>query len=86
MKKLELALGVLAATAGISSRIDKPLLDRNGSRIEWFTRVETPGDNQGTGNTSNDVQWVKATVSPHNPDVFSFEQVIVAPNLQAYVP
>jgi hypothetical protein len=67
-------------------RIDKPLLDRNGSRIEWFTRVETPGDNQGTGNTSNDVQWVKATVSPHNPDVFSFEQVIVAPNLQAYVP
>jgi hypothetical protein len=29
---------------------------------------------------------VKATVSPHNPDVFSFEQVIVAPNLQAYVP
>jgi hypothetical protein len=67
-------------------RIDKPLLDRNGSRIEWFTRVETPGDNQGSGNTSNDVQWVKTTVSPHNPDVFSFEQVIVAPNLQAYVP
>jgi hypothetical protein len=67
-------------------RIDKPLLDRNGNRIEWFTRVETPGDNQGTGNTSNDVQWVKATVSPHNPDVFSFEQVIVEPNLQAYTP
>lgn len=67
-------------------RIDKPLLDRNGNRIEWFTCVETPGDNQGSGNTSNDVQWVKATVSPHNPDVFTFEQVIVAPNLQAYVP
>jgi hypothetical protein len=67
-------------------RIDKPLLDRNGNRVEWFTRVETPGDNQGSGNTSNDVQWVKATVSPHNPDVFSFEQVIVEPNLQAYLP
>jgi hypothetical protein len=67
-------------------RIDKPLLDRNGNRIEWFTRVETPGDNQGAGNTSNDVQWVKATVSPHNPDVFSFEQVIVEPNLRAYTP
>jgi len=67
-------------------RIDKPLLDRNGNRIEWFTRVETPGDNQGSGNTSNDVQWVKATISPHNPDVFSFEQIIVEPNLQAYTP
>jgi hypothetical protein len=29
---------------------------------------------------------VKATVSPHNADVFSFEQVIVEPNLQAYTP
>jgi hypothetical protein len=65
-------------------RVDKPLLDRNGNRIEWFTRVETPGDNAQSA--SNDVQWVKATVSPHNPSVFSFEQVIVEPNLVTYVP
>jgi len=51
-------------------RIDKPLLDRNGNRIEWFTRLETPGDNQQSG--SNDVEWVKATVSDENPEVFSF--------------
>jgi hypothetical protein len=65
-------------------RVDKPLLDRNGNRIEWFTRLETPGDNAQSA--SNDVQWVKATVSPHNPSVFSFEQVIVEPNLMTYAP
>jgi hypothetical protein len=65
-------------------RIDKPLLDRNGNRIEWFTRLETPGDNQQSG--SNDVEWVKATVSGDDPEVFSFEPEIVAPNLSAYVP
>jgi hypothetical protein len=65
-------------------RVDKPLLDRNGNRVEWFTRVETPGDNAQSA--SNDVQWVKATVSPHNPGVFSFEQVIVERNLVSYAP
>lgn len=64
-------------------RVDKPLLDRNGNRIEWFTRVETSGDNAPS---NNDVQWVKATVSPNSPEVFSFEQEIVAPNLVAYTP
>src|SRR5262245_23766885 len=67
-----------------SFRSDKPLRDRNGNRIEWFTRVETPGDNQQSG--SNDVEWVRATVSDDNPEVFSFEPEIVAPNLSAYVP
>jgi len=65
-------------------RVDKPLLDRNGNRIEWFTRVETPGDNAQSA--SNDVQWVKARVSKGDPEAFSFEQELVAPNLQAYVP
>jgi hypothetical protein len=65
-------------------RVDKPLLDRNNNRIEWFTRVETPGDNAQSA--SNDVQWVKATVSPQNADVFSFEQVVVEPNLVTYTP
>jgi hypothetical protein len=69
---------------GDEENFDKPLLDRNGNRIEWFTRVETPGDNAQSA--SNDVQWVKATVSPHNPSVFSFEQVVVEPNLMSYAP
>ena len=38
-------------------RIDKPLLDAQGRRLENFTRVETFGDNQANGN--NDVHWVK---------------------------
>jgi hypothetical protein len=64
-------------------RVDKPLLDRNGLRIQYFTRVETPGDNAPT---NNDVQWVKAVVDEDNPEVFDFEQEVVGPNLQAYTP
>lgn len=64
-------------------RVDKPLLDRNGLRIQHFTRVETPGDNAPT---NNDVQWVKAVVDEDNPEIFDFEQEIVVPNLQAYTP
>ena len=59
-------------------RVDKPLLDRNGHRIEHFTRVETPGDNAQSAN--NDVQWVKVNVDSRNPEVFSFEQEIVEAN------
>jgi hypothetical protein len=33
--------------------VDKPLLDRGGKRINFFTRCQTPGDNQANGN--NDV-------------------------------
>ncbi len=65
-------------------RIDKPLLDRNGNRIEHFTRVETPGNNAQSG--SNDVQWVRATVDTSNPEVFEFEQEVVRANLPTYVP
>ena len=69
-------------------RIDKPLLDRNGFRIENFIRVETPGDNSPTNNVdnSNDVQWVKVTVDSSNPELFSFEQEVVEANLVPYVP
>lgn len=65
-------------------RVDKPLLDRNGNRIEHFTRVETPGNNPQSG--SNDVQWVKVTVDDKDPEVFDFEQEVVEPNLVPYVP
>jgi hypothetical protein len=65
-------------------RVDKPLLDRSGNRIEHFTRVETPGDNAQSA--SNDVQWVKVTVDPSDREVFDFEQEVVDGNLPAYVP
>jgi hypothetical protein len=65
-------------------RVDKPLLDRNGNRIEHFTRVETPGDNAQSG--SNDVQWVKVLVDTDDPEVFTFEQEVVEPNLVPYLP
>jgi hypothetical protein len=65
-------------------RVDKPLLDRNGNRIEQFTRLETPGNNPQS--ESNDVQWVKVTVDSSNPEVFDFEQEVVRPNLVPYVP
>ena len=60
-------------------RIDKPLQDAVGNRIEHFTRVETPGDNAQSG--SNDVQWVSVAVDPSDPEVFSFKQEVVAENL-----
>jgi hypothetical protein len=59
-------------------RVDKPLLDSNGARIENFTRVETFGDNQGNG--TNDVNWVKALVDPQSRDVFAFQAQIVPAN------
>lgn len=65
-------------------RIDKPLLDAAGNRIETFTRVETPGDNAQSA--SNDVQWVSVAVDPRDPEVFSFQQEIVPANLPAYLP
>lgn len=65
-------------------RVDKPLLDRAGHRIEHFTRVETPGNNAQS--QSNDVQWVKVTVDASNPEVFDFEQEVVPANLVSYIP
>jgi hypothetical protein len=59
-------------------RIDKPLLDSAGRRLENFTRVETFGDNQANGN--NDVNWLKVTVDPRSREVFSYEAQIVPAN------
>ncbi len=62
-------------------RVDKPLQDTSGRRVENFTRVETFGDNQATGNS--DVHWVKALVDPNSRDVFAFQAQIVPANLVA---
>ena len=62
-------------------RIDKPLLDASGRRLENFTRIETFGDNQANGN--NDVHWLKVTVDPRSRGVFSFQAQIVPANRTA---
>lgn len=55
-------------------RIDKPLIGSTSRRrLENFTRVETFGN--------PDMHWVKATVDARDPNVFSFRQQIVEPNL-----
>jgi len=59
-------------------RIDKPLQDANGKRLENFTRVETFGDNAVNG--LNDVHWVKALVDPQSRDVFAFQAEMVPAN------
>jgi hypothetical protein len=62
-------------------RVDKPLLDAQGRRLENVTRVETFGDNQANGN--NDVNWLKVLVDPSSRDVFAFQPQIVAANRTA---
>jgi hypothetical protein len=64
-------------------RIDRPLLDVNGLRIQNFTRIETFGDHADNG--TNDVQWVKALVDPGTPEVFAFQPQIVSANLKPYL-
>jgi hypothetical protein len=59
-------------------RIDKPLLDAKGQRLENFTRIETPGSNAANGN--NDVQWVKVFVNPRSREVFSYQNQVVPGN------
>jgi hypothetical protein len=63
-------------------RIDKPLLDSSGKRLENFTRVETFGDNAANG--TNDVNWVKALVDPSSRDVFAFQPQIVPANIVSH--
>ena len=66
-------------------RVDKPLLDADGYRIENFTRVETFGDNADTtSNGSNDVHWLKVLVDSHSRDVFAFQPQIVPANVATY--
>ncbi len=62
-------------------RIDKPLLDAQGRRLENFTRVETFGDNAANGN--NDVNWLKVKVDPQSREVFSYQAQIVPANRTA---
>lgn len=62
-------------------RVDKPLLNASGQRLENFTRVETFGDNAANG--LNDVHWVKALVDPRSRDVFAFQAQIVPANRTA---
>jgi hypothetical protein len=59
-------------------RIDKPLQDSQGRRLENFTRVETFGDHQENG--TNDVQWLKVLVDPSSRDVFAYQPQIVPAN------
>jgi hypothetical protein len=59
-------------------RVDKPLLDATGRRLETFTRVETYGDNAPTG--TNDVNWVKVLVDAKSREVFAFQPQIVPGN------
>ena len=65
-------------------RIDKPLLNAQGQRLENFTRVETFGDNQANGN--NDVNWLKVLVDPASREVFAYEPQIVPANRTAVPP
>jgi len=58
-------------------RVDKPLFGSASRRmIENFTRVETIGH--------PDTHWVRATVDPNDPNVFSFRQQIVKENCAAH--
>ena len=52
-------------------KVDKPLINQV-NLVKNFTRVETFG--------SPNIHWIKVTVSPKNPNVFSFEPVIVPGN------
>lgn len=55
-------------------QINKPLQgSKSKRRIENFTRVETFG--------SPDVHWLRASVNPEDPNLFSFQQEIVEANL-----
>lgn len=62
-------------------RVDRPLLDAQGRRLENFTRVETFGDDQANG--LNDVHWVKVLVDPRSREVFAFQPQIVPANRSA---
>lgn len=56
-------------------RIDKPMLTgAKKTRVDNFTRVETFG--------SPDVNWVRVTVDPRDPNVFVFKQALLdAPSM-----
>ena len=56
-------------------RIDKPMVaPASGRRVQNFTRVETFGP--------DDVHWVRGSVDPRDPEVFTFVQEIVEENVE----
>lgn len=59
-------------------RLDRPMQDSLGRRLENFTRVETFGDNQANG--TNDVNWLKVLVDPSSREVFAYQAQIVPYN------
>jgi hypothetical protein len=59
-------------------RVDKPLMNSQGFRVENFTRVETFGDHQEAGD--NDVNWLKVTVDVHTREIFSYQPQLVPAN------
>jgi hypothetical protein len=59
-------------------RVDKPLLNTKGQRIENFTRVETFGNNAANG--TNDVNWIKVTVNSRSREVFTYQPMVVPGN------
>ncbi|MGE3513358.1 MAG: hypothetical protein AB7N65_31245 [Vicinamibacterales bacterium] len=59
-------------------RVDKPLLDEQGRRVETFMRIETFGNNPANG--TNDVQWVKVLVDPRSREVFAVQPQVVPGN------
>ena len=61
-------------------RIDRPLLNSLGVRLENFTRVETFGDNASAITRTNDVQWLKVLVDPSSREVFAYQAQIVPAN------
>jgi hypothetical protein len=62
-------------------RVDRPLQDALGRRLENFTRVETFGDNQQNGD--NDVNWLKVGVDARSREVFTYQAQIVPGNRTA---
>lgn len=80
LERLTLAYGrpvVLVHGDSHYFRIDKPLVaTTSGRRLESFTRVETFGE--------NDNHWLHVSVEPTSPNVFVFDQRIVAANLVAH--
>jgi hypothetical protein len=61
-------------------RIDRPMLDSLGRRLENFTRVETFGNNATAVTLTNDVQWLKILVDPKGREVFAYQAQIVPGN------
>jgi hypothetical protein len=62
-------------------RIDKPLVNGGGARLENFTRLETFGDHAENG--TNDVNWVKVVVDADTREVFAYQPQIVPGNRTA---